>query len=118
MRARASKDHGLQNLLDLDGEIFKMAAGYWTKFEAKRVGFTDRIPHGIRYSLTLHDRHGTRLLGFDNAHAAPKGKSYGARKLEWDHRHDRDKVTAYPFTSAGKLVDDFWIAVGKVIGER
>ncbi len=27
------------------------------------------MPHGIRYALTLHDRYGTRLLGFDNAHA-------------------------------------------------
>ena len=28
---------GLENLLNLDGEIFPMETGYWTKFEARRV---------------------------------------------------------------------------------
>ena len=46
----------LDTLLDLDGEIFPMDNGYWTKFEASRVIPTPQIPHGIRYSLTLHDR--------------------------------------------------------------
>ena len=31
------------------------------------------IPHGIRYNLTLHNRHNKRVMGFDNAHAV-KGK--------------------------------------------
>ena len=25
---------------------------------------TEEIPHGIRYSFTLHDRHGQRIMGF------------------------------------------------------
>ncbi len=29
--------------------------------------------YGIRYSLTLHDREGDRLLGFDNAHEISYG---------------------------------------------
>ena len=37
-------------------------------------------PHGIRYSFTLHDTDGTRLLGFDNAHGV-------SRALPHDHRH-------------------------------
>lgn len=113
-----AKDHGLQNLLDLDGEIFQMDGGHWTKFDVKQIAASDEIPHGIRYSLTLHDRHGTRLVGFDNAHAAPKGTKYGARKIEWDHRHDHDRVTAYLFTDSGQLLEDFWDAVNRAIGKR
>jgi hypothetical protein len=113
-----AKDHGLQNLLDLDGETFQMDGGFWAKFEVKQVEPTAEIPHGIRYSLTLHDRHGTRILGFDNAHAGPKARKYGARKVEWDHRHDKDRVTTYRFSSAGKLVIDFWTAVDSVRAKR
>ena len=69
------KDASLGILLDLDGEIFPMNNGYWTKFETSRITPTQQIPHGIRYSLTLHDRNNTRVLGFDNAHAfKPKKK--------------------------------------------
>ena len=57
---------GLENLLNLDGEIFPMDNGYWTKFEARRVPISAQMPHGIRYSLTLHDRNNTRVLGYDN----------------------------------------------------
>ena len=76
------EDKTLETLLDLDGEIFPMENGYWTKFEASGVTPTRQIPHGIRYSLTLHDRNNTRIMGFDNAHAVkPKKKKYGARKI-------------------------------------
>jgi len=44
---------GLESLLELDGEIFPMEKGYWTKIEAKMVQPNDKIPHGIKYSLTL-----------------------------------------------------------------
>jgi len=47
---------GLDYLLEQNGEIFLMDNGYWTKIEAKRVGPNDRVPHGIKYSLTLHDK--------------------------------------------------------------
>ena len=84
------EDKTLETLLDLDGEIFLMENGYWTKFEASRVTPIRQIPHGIRYSLTLHDRNNTRILGFDNAHAVkPKKKKYGACKITWDHKHKR-----------------------------
>ena len=49
------KDPGLETLLELDGEVFPMENGYWTKIEAHRVSPSDQIPHGIRYSLSLHD---------------------------------------------------------------
>ena len=110
------EDKTLETLLDLDGEIFPMENGYWTKFEASRVTPTQKISHGIRYSLTLHDRNNTRILGFDNAHAVkPKKKKYGARKITLDHKHKRQTVLPYEFESASQLLKDFWAEVERII---
>lgn len=67
-------------------------------------------PHGVRYSLTLHDRNNARVVGFDNAHAIKtKGrKRFSGRKVTWDHKYHMDKVEPYKFESAGQLIDDFW----------
>ncbi len=65
-------DPGLEVLLQLDNEIFPMENGFWTKFEAKQVVVNEHIPHGIKYSLTLHDPSNTRILGYDNAHYKTK----------------------------------------------
>lgn len=102
----------------MDGEVFVLDAGYWVKFEAKRVPPSLSIPHGIRYSLTLHDRNNAPVLGFDNAHAIkPKGKKrFSGRKVTWDHRHLWDKVVPYEFESAGQLLDDFWRAADMQTG--
>lgn len=108
-------DRGLANLLDLNGETFQLDGGYWTKFEVRRIKPTIEVPHGIRYSLTLHDRRGKRLFGLDNAHAIPKARKYGARRVEWDHKHDEERVTAYLYTNSGKLLEDFWHAVNRLI---
>lgn len=48
--------NSLENLLNLDGEIFPMDNGNWVKFEVKKVQVSTSIPHGVRYSLTLHDK--------------------------------------------------------------
>jgi hypothetical protein len=40
-----------------------------SKTEAWRVAANEDVPRGVRCALSLHDRYGTRLLGFDNAHA-------------------------------------------------
>jgi hypothetical protein len=112
----SKKDASLETLLDLDGEVFPMDSGYWTKFEASRVDPTKQIPHGIRYSLTLHDRNSNRILGFDNAHGhKPKRKKYGARKVTWDHEHKMEKIHNYEFESASQLIEDFWKAVEEVL---
>ncbi len=112
----SKEDSSLETLLDLDGEIFPMENGYWTKFEASRVKPTPQIPHGIKYALTLHDQNNTRVLGFDNAHALkPKKKKYGAQKITWDHKHKTDKVYAYEFESASQLIEDFWKAVEEIL---
>ncbi len=95
-----------------------MENGYWTKFEAYKVEPSKQIPHGIKYSLSLHDRNNVRIIGFDNAHAIkPKRKKYGARKITWDHKHQREKITPYEFETAGQLLEDFWAAVETFLGE-
>ena len=106
------QDAALDTLLHLDGEVFPMDNGCWTKFEVKRVEPNRNIPHGIRYSLTLHDRHNRRIIGFDNAHAyKPQKKKYGARKITWDHKHHKERISAYEYESAGQLLEDFSVAV-------
>ena len=65
----------------LDGVIIEQSGGYWVKFEVRQVAKTAEIPHGIRYSLTLHDTHGKRVMGFDNAHAV-KGKIKASIEVE------------------------------------
>jgi hypothetical protein len=110
------EDASLDTLLDLDGEIFPMDNGYWTKFEAFRVTPTPQIPHGIKYSLTLHDRNNTRVVGFDNAHTfKPKKNKYMARKITWDHKHKMEKVHPYEFELASRLIEDFWKDVEKIL---
>ena len=70
------EDNTLENLLELDGERFVVddQLGYWVKFEVKRTTITLERPHGVKYSLTLHDRHNKRIMGFDNAHAIEYGR--------------------------------------------
>lgn len=107
----------LENLLVLNGEIFPMDNGYWTKIEAWRVPVSDNIPHGIRYSLTLHDRNNTHVIGYDNAHAVkPIRKRFGAVKSTWDHMHRLNKVESYEFESTDQLLEDFWNEVVKITG--
>ena len=109
----------LDTLLDLDGEIFIMDSGYWVKIEAKNVSPSPSVPHGVRYSLTLHDRNNVRVVGFDNAHTikSKRRKRFSGRKVTWDHKHHMDKVKSCEFESAGQLLDDFWKAVNKYLGE-
>ncbi len=110
------EDASLETILDLDGEIFPMDNGFWTKFKAFRVKPTEKIPHGIRYSLSLLDRNNTRILGFDNAHAyKPKKKKYGASIVTWDHKHKMEKLYNYEFESASQLIEDFWRAVEEIL---
>lgn len=113
------RDFGLDTLLLLDGEVFPMENGYWTKFVVMKVEPNQHIPHGIRYSLTLHDRNNVRILGYDNAHAIkPKRRKYGAKRITWDHKHKKSMVEAYEYESAGDLLEDFWNDVNKVLEKR
>ena len=64
----------IQTLLDLHEQILDQEDGYWIKIEAWRVDINPIIPHGIRYSLTLHMPNGERILGYDNAWDQSKRK--------------------------------------------
>jgi len=116
-----SPDIGLDALLDLDGSILEQEGGYWIKIEARRVPESEHARHGIRYCLTLHDKYGSRVLGYDNAHAVkpPKKFKFAGRRLPYDHRHrtSNDKGVPYTFESADRLLEDFFAEVDRVIKE-
>lgn len=108
----------LDTLIDLDGVIIEQAGGCWTKFEVRQVQATEEIPHGIRYSFTLHDRHGERLMGFDNAHAVKsrkKSKYQGRKTYDHRHRHSTDPGVFYEFVDGHQLLKDFWFEVDKTL---
>ena len=110
----------LETLLNLDGITYRLDNGYWIKFEAHSVQPNEHVPHGLSYSLTLHDRHNTRIIGFDNAHGghSPRRKKYGGRKVTWDHKHRCEMVMSYEFESAAQLLIDFWSEVDLITPTR
>ncbi|MCL2645357.1 MAG: DUF6516 family protein [Betaproteobacteria bacterium] len=115
------RDAAIDTLLDLNGSILDQGNGYWIKLEAWRVEETDKIPHGIRYSLTLHEPYGDRILGYDNAHAVkpPKRFKYAGRILAFDHkhRHASDNGVPYEFKDTQQLLEDFFADVDRVLLE-
>lgn len=114
-------DHTLEFLLAFDGRVHWLDQGYRLKFEIKKSGATDARPHGLRYSFTLHDPDGKRLIGFDNAHAVPaKGPRFGDRPAAADHWHrtETDEGRPYAFVSAERLLADFFREVRRVLTDR
>ena len=115
MRNREIRTH-----LDLSGAVLDQEDGYWIKVDAWEVIASQAIPHGIRYSLTLHEPSGQRILGYDNAHAVkPTGLKFSGRRLPYDHRHRflRDMGVPYVFTDAHQLLADFFKEVDLVLKE-
>ena len=115
-----SRDKGLDYLLDLDGEILAQDDGHWVKIEARQLKHpTKECPHRIRYSLTLHNRYGERVIGFDNAHLIKTRKRgrYKGRSVFYDHKHmnPEDKGTPYVFETAEQLILDFFGEVDKYL---
>lgn len=107
----------LQALLDLnETEIELLDGRFFAKFEVHTVTPSPDVPHGIKYSLTLHLGSGQRVLGFDNAHPIKikKGR-FMSRPTEADHWHygPGEAVRIYRFRSPGKLLEDFWAEVEK-----
>jgi len=117
MRSRS----GIDVLLDLHGQIIDQGKGYWIKIEAWRALPSRAVPHGIRYSLTLHNPYGKRILGYDNAHAvsAPRKARYKGRIVAHDHKHRgrADKGVPYEFQDAYQLLADFFGDVDRVLGQ-
>ena len=112
-------DHSLDTLLLLDGETFIVEGAFWVKFVVKRVPTSSEKPHGLDYSLTLHDGDNQRLVGFDNAHSITEGTGPGARtRIEYDHKHKGERVRFYNYADAVTLLDDFWTEVDLILKER
>ena len=114
-------DYGLETLLSLHGTKYEYACGYWYEIIAYRVEPGINRPHGIRYSLTLHDRHNQRVYGMDNAHAphCPQKRMSRARIQRWDHVHQTltDKGKPYDFIDAAQLMEHFFTAVDDIIAQ-
>lgn len=116
-------DGGLSYLLDLDGEVqVQNEQGYWVRFEVAVVKKSRDRPHGIKYSLTLHDPERNRILGFDNAHAVkPAGSHFrhAGKRYPFDHRHRhaQDEGVLYEFNTANALLADFYEEVDRVLKE-
>lgn len=113
-----ARQRELDVLLELDGVRIVMEDGSYAKFEVSIQQPSPERPHGIRYSLTYHDKFNQRLIGFDNAHAPPKlrrRKFGGRRSVAHDHQHLslNDKGQPYEFESPGQLISDFWNEVAK-----
>ena len=113
-----SRDPGLDILLDLDGVSFAAdaAGNYVVKFVVKRVPSSPERPHGLSYSLTLHDEKGARLVGFDNAHSVAARNERKASPH--DHRHRFGTTRIYEYRDATNLLADFWSEVISVLKER
>jgi len=101
--------NALAVFLSLDDERFRLDDSHWVKFEVTRVEPSPQVPHGIKYSLTLHDRYNQCVLGYDNGHAMTgRKRRYQARRQIWDHRHEGDHVEPHDFGSPVKQLQDFW----------
>ena len=113
------RDPELDVLLDLDGiSIAADGSGkYRIKFVVKEVLPSPERPHGLSYSLTLHDEKGVRLVGFDNAHVAPRRRGQ-PRRAEQNHRHRLLSIRPYEYRDAATLLEDFWAEVYAVLKER
>ena len=111
------QDHTIHTLLDLHAQIIDQEDGYWVKIEAWEVQASDAVPHGVRYSLTLHNPKGLRILGYDNAHSVKMRSGYSGRRLTYDHKHRSatDPGIRYEFRDAHQLLCDFFEDVDKTL---
>ena len=91
---------GPERLLDLDGFLAEVGGGYWVKIDARQLPADAERPHGVAYTLTLHEFGGRRVFGIDNAHVVrmTRGRPGG---------HPRCEITFI----AAKLFDRMSIAM-------
>ncbi len=114
-------DPTIEWFFELDGTIHfaDERCKYRIKITAKRTDVTAERPHGLRYSLTLHDADNERILGFDNAHPVRASKGPGGRQHRFhDHRHRYDRTRVYRFVDTETLITDFYKAVDRILDEK
>lgn len=109
-------------LFDIAGTIIDQGGGFWVRIEAWPVTPSDGIPHGIRYSLTLHNADGRRILGFDNAHPTGRrslGSGGHGNPRPFDHRHRKGRKGAVPYRYRGtyELLTDFFDEVDRTLAD-
>lgn len=80
-----SPDVGLDTLLDLDGSILEQEGGYRIKIQVWRIPPSVDAQHGIRYSLSLHDKYGTRVLGRSSHQGSTEMKSTVIGVMSQEH---------------------------------
>jgi hypothetical protein len=109
-------DEGLERLLDLDGFLAEVGGGYWVKIAVRRVPADAVRPHGVAYTLTLHESKGPRVFGIDNAHPTRITRGPAGRlSMAHDHLHRGQTVRRYVYRNADKLIDDFWREVATIL---
>jgi hypothetical protein len=114
-------DQTLAYLLDLDGEEIIYDGGYVARFRIQRIEATPERPQGISYALTFHAADGRRLLGYDNAHGVPhRGGRHVERQAAFDHWHrdETDEGRPYRFTTAERLIADFFDEIARILKEK
>ena len=115
-------DSELELLLALDGASFEMAPGVVVEFTVRRAPETPQRPHGISYALVLRAKSGGwPWVRFDNAHAVDeRNRGYRRKRIAYDHWHrmPKDKGSPYDFTTAARLLDDFWREVKRTLDEK
>jgi len=100
-------ESSLERLLDFDRRRYWLGNDWSVRFRVYRVQAHPGRPAGIKYSFTLHDDTGERLLGFDNAHAVGAAAAF-------DHRHrfrNVRLVKPYDYNGPDRLLVDFFEAV-------
>jgi len=111
----------LELLLSFDGASYEAAAGYVVEFTVKRTARTAERPHGVSYALVFRPVRGAPFVRFDNAHAAEwLGGRFVEAPTAYDHwhRYEGDPGRPYKFTTAWRLLDDFWTEVKRVMKEK
>jgi len=65
INSMTDRDPSLDTLLELYGVMYAVddTGCCWVKFEVARIDATQERPHGLRYSLTLHDEKGLARWG-------------------------------------------------------
>ena len=119
--AEHDKDLAVEYFLELDGTVHFVdeECKYRVEIKAKRTHVTPERPHGLSYSLTLHNKKNERILGFDNAHPVPANKGPSGKKHKFhDHKHRYERTRIYKFEDTGTLISDFYASVEQVMKDR
>ncbi|MDP6688708.1 MAG: DUF6516 family protein [Alphaproteobacteria bacterium] len=119
--SKGHEDPSVAFFLELDGTVHFVdeKCRFRVEIQARRTEVTPERPHGLSYSLTLHDADGSRILGFDNAHPVPANRGPGGRRHKYhDHRHRFETTRIYAFTDTETLISDFYRAVDRVLKDK